>query len=60
MSDKSNTNIDNQQPSSGRAMMDSVEGNVRGGIAHLTGNPHDATAAQEKKGVFSYPEGLMV
>ena len=61
MSDKPNTNIDNQQPSSGRAMMDSAAAHVREGIAHIKGDSHDtAAAAKDKKGEFSFQEDLMV
>jgi hypothetical protein len=43
---------DNQQPSSGSSLANSAEGNVRQGVAKVTGNPHDQAAADEKKSIF--------
>jgi len=44
---------DNSQSSSAHAMANSAAGAVREGVAKVTGNPHDAAAAEDKKGTLT-------
>jgi len=42
---------DNQQASSASSLANSAAGAVREGVAKVTGNPYDAAAADNKKGI---------
>ena len=42
----------NNETSSASSWVDSASGAVRQGVANITGNTHDAAAAQEKKRIY--------
>lgn len=44
---------DNSQSSSAHAVANSAAGAVHEGVAKVTGNPHEAAAAEDKKGTFT-------
>ena len=51
---------DNTQSSSASSLVNSAAGAVREGIAKVTGNPHDAAAADSKKGTSQLQGELTV